>query len=571
MRLRTRRRLSASVALALALGIAGGSALPALAATGTGTADRPYYSSKTPYASRGTAADLAPAPAGFAPVYTESVARHGSRALSSFKYDSLTTQVWEQARSEGALTSLGETLGPEVAKLTAANRELGYGNLTGQGADQHRGIGARVVERLPSLFAGIDAGSDTVALESSGEARATASGKAFAEGLRTADPLLAAHLPEDIQKDPATLYFHKSDANADYQAYEDGPAVTAAVDAITDQPRSHEAARHLLERLYAPAFVDRLAAGAYRFVDGGDGKTTVDDEVDAAMMLYNLYIIAPDMTEEVQVDFDRYLEGADAEWFAYLLDAEDFYSKGPAFQGSDITYRMATPLLDDFLDSMDARLAGSSTAATFRFAHAETIIPFAALLGLPGSTQQVTPEQPYSYATNDWRGETVTPMAANVQWDVYRDASGRAIVRMLDDERAIPFRAGCTPIAAGLAVLRRGRGAPLPHGGRRGGSRHDLARGVRPRRAPGLARRAGRRRRLRGPGRHPRGDGHVGRRAAVPRGPRVRARRGGDHRGRRGAAAAARLTRVRRSERPAPPSRRGSRPSPGSSSRAARA
>ncbi|MBF4623005.1 histidine-type phosphatase [Clavibacter sp. VKM Ac-2872] len=452
MRLRTRRRLSASVALALALGItAGGSALPALAATGTGTADRTYYSSKTPYQPQGTAADLAPAPAGFAPVYTESVARHGSRALSSFKYDSLTTQVWEQARSEGALTTLGQTLGPEVAKLTAANKKLGYGNLTGQGADQHRGIGSRVVERLPSLFAGVDAGSDTVALESSGEARATASGKAFAEGLKRADPLLASHLPKDIAKDPDTLYFHKSAANADYQAYEDGPAVTAAVDAIYAQPRSHEAARRLLERIYTPAFVDRLAAGQYHFVDGGDGGAHVDDELDAAMMLYNLYIIAPDMTEEVSVDFDRYFAGddADTEWFAYLLDAEDFYSKGPAFQGSDITYRMATPLLDDFLDSMDARLAGSATAATFRFAHAETIIPFAALIGLPGSTQPVTPEAPYAYATNAWRGETVTPMAANVQWDVYRDATGRAIVRMLYDEKAIPFRAGCTPIAPG--------------------------------------------------------------------------------------------------------------------------
>ncbi|RIJ46533.1 histidine-type phosphatase, partial [Clavibacter lycopersici] len=456
MRLRTRRRLSASVALALALGIiAGGSALPALAASeagsSTGSADRHHYSSKTPYAPRGTAADLAPAPAGFAPVYTESVARHGSRALSSFKYDSLTTQVWEQARSEGALTSLGETLGPEVAKLTAANRKLGYGNLTGQGADQHRGIGARVVERLPTLFAGVDAGSDTVALESSGEARATASGKAFTEGLKRAHPLLASHLPADIAKRPDTLYFHKSAANADYQAYEDSAQVTDAVDAIHAQPRSHEAARRLLERIYTPAFVDRLAAGQYRFVDGGDGETHVDDELDAAMMLYDLYIIAPDMTEEVSVDFDRYFAGddADTEWFAYLLDAEDFYSKGPAFQGSDITYRMATPLLDDFLDSMDARLAGSSTAATFRFAHAETIIPFAALIGLPGSTQQVTPEAPYTYATNAWRGETVTPMAANVQWDVFRDASGRAIVRMLYDEEAIPFRAGCTPIAPG--------------------------------------------------------------------------------------------------------------------------
>jgi hypothetical protein len=367
-------------------------------------------------------------------VYTESVARHGSRALSSFKYDSLTTQIWEQARSEGALTRLGKTLGPEVAKLTAANQKLGYGNLTGQGADQHRGIGSRVVERLRSLFGRVDAGSDTIAVESSGEARATASGEAFEKGLLAADPRLASHLSADIQKDPDTLYFHKSAANADYQAYEDGPAVTAAVARITDQPRSHTVARRTLERIYTHGFVDRLAAGRYHFVDGGDGDTTVDNEVDAAMMLYNLYIIAPDMTDEVSVDFTRYITSTDARWFAYLLDAEDFYSKGPAFRGSDITFRMATPLLDDFLDSMDARLAGSHTAATFRFAHAETIIPFAALLGLPGSTQQVTPKHPYTYATNAWRGETVTPMAANVQWDVFRNAHGRAIVRMLYNE-----------------------------------------------------------------------------------------------------------------------------------------
>jgi hypothetical protein len=448
-RARSRTLLVAASALVLVLA---GSAAPALAASGT-VADpasgRTYYSSKTPYEPQQSPAELQTAPAGFLPVYTESVARHGSRALSSFKYDSLTTQIWEQARSEGALTELGTTLGPEVQKLTAANQKLGYGNLTGQGATQHRGIGSRVVERLPSLFAGIDAGTDTVAVESSGEARATASGKAFEQGLEQADPLISSHLPAAIAKRPDTLYFHKAAINADYQEYADSAKVSDAVDAIYAQPRSHEAAREVLERVYTPAFVDRLAAGAYHFVDGGDGKTTVDNEVDAAMMLYNLYIIAPDMTEEVQVDFDRYFAGTDAEWFAYLLDSDDFYGKGPAFAGSDITYKMATPLLTDFLDSIDARLAGSTTAATFRFAHAETIIPFAALIGLPGSTQPVTPDAPYSYATNAWRGETVTPMAANIQWDVYRDASGRAIVRMLYNEREIAFRASCTPIAPG--------------------------------------------------------------------------------------------------------------------------
>ncbi|WP_414171484.1 histidine-type phosphatase [Clavibacter tessellarius] len=457
MRLRS-LRLPASLVLALGLAV-GGSALPALAATGAGTGtgtgsgtaasgDRPHYSSKTPYAPQGRPPTSRPRPPASCRC-TRSRSRATARARCRASSTTRSPRRCGSRRARGRPHDARADARPGGREAHGREQEARLREPHRPGrrpAPRHRQPGRPAT---PSLFAEVDAGSDTIALESSGEARATASGKAFATGLTSADPLLASHLPKDIAKDPDTLYFHKSAANADYQAYEDGPAVTAAVEAITDQPRSHEVARRTLERIYTPAFVDRLAAGSYHFVDGGDGKTTVDDEVDAAMMLYNLYIIAPDMADEVSVDFDRYVTSADAEWFAYLLDAEDFYSKGPAFQGSDITYRMATPLLDDFLDSMDARLAGSSTAATFRFAHAETIIPFAALLGLPGSTQPVTPEAPYDYATNAWRGETVTPMAANVQWDVYRAADGRAIVRMLYDERAIPFRAGCAPVAAG--------------------------------------------------------------------------------------------------------------------------
>ena len=106
--------------------------------------------------------------------------------------------------------------------------------------------------------------------------------------------------------------------------------------------------------------------------------------------------------------------------FAWALDAEDFYEKGPSYAGQDETYTIAQPLLDDFFSSIDERVNGGSTVATFRFAHAETMMPFAALLGLPGSTQQAAASTTdvYTYANNEWRGESVTPMAANVQWDV---------------------------------------------------------------------------------------------------------------------------------------------------------
>ena len=79
------------------------------------------YSTKAVYAPQQTAATYEAAPAGFTPVYTELVARHGSRSLSSPKYDVLTKLVWEEAASQGALTSLGQTLGHKVDLVTAAN------------------------------------------------------------------------------------------------------------------------------------------------------------------------------------------------------------------------------------------------------------------------------------------------------------------------------------------------------------------------------------------------------------------------------------------------------------------
>lgn len=105
--------------------------------------------------------------------------------------------------------------------------------------------------------------------------------------------------------------------------------------------------------------------------------------------------------------------------------AEDFYEKGPSLSGHTETFEVAQPLLDDFFAAIDERAAGGDVAATFRFGHAETIVPFAALLRLPGSTVAAPDKAAstdaadvYDYENNPWRGAEVTPMAANVQWDV---------------------------------------------------------------------------------------------------------------------------------------------------------
>ena len=114
-----------AVATAVALALLGGCNSDSQTTTDTPTITEYQYSTKAVYTPQQSATTYQAAPTGFNPVFTELVARHGSRSLSSPKYDVLTKQIWEQAASEGALTALGQTLGHKVDLVTAANEKMG--------------------------------------------------------------------------------------------------------------------------------------------------------------------------------------------------------------------------------------------------------------------------------------------------------------------------------------------------------------------------------------------------------------------------------------------------------------
>ena len=162
-------------------------------------------------------------------------------------------------------------------------------------------------------------------------------------------------------------------------------------------------------------------------------------------MLYNLLQVAPAMkTETGGVNMEKYIAAPQARYLAYLQDAADFYQKGPGVQEANpVTYRMATVLRDDFFAQVDAVARGDlGNAAKLRFTHAEEIIPFASAMNLKNVFVPVPAAQTYSYDNNPWRGDQVSPMAPNVQWDVYRNGTSLA-VRMLYNERETDFQAAC--------------------------------------------------------------------------------------------------------------------------------
>lgn len=435
--------------VALTVGLCALLSLPlsAQAAVRSGTgASYESYGTKATYAPGQNPRSYQQPPAGYVPVFTENVSRHGSRSATSGDDGDLILKLWDQAEADGELTAPGKRFGPDVRALEAAMSTVGYGNLSGRGKQELKDTAVRLEQRLPQLWKTMERSGETIDVVSSGQGRAVDSGTVFADALTDADPALKPLLgPARVDKD--LLYFHKSAGGADYRQWLAGDQKLAdTLKDITDQPASHKAARRVLAKIFQPAFVQRVVDGEF---------SSVADDITAAQAVYDLYAIAPAMSEESPGgkgwDFDRYIAPRDAAWFGYLSDAEDFYEKGPSFAGSDITYRMADVVLDDFFQQIEAKRDGTSTlGAELRFTHAEEIIPLAALMGLPGSTQQATDARPYTYATNSWRGADVAPLSANIQWDVFRKGN-TYLVRMLYNEKETAFKASCRPIAKGSA------------------------------------------------------------------------------------------------------------------------
>ena len=494
----------ASIPLALAIAIY---ADPTLAVEG-------HYQTKTPYAPQQDPATYAAPPAGFQPIFTQLVARHGSRGLTSMKNDAALYAMWQQAAAQDALTPLGRELGPDILALMKANALLGYGvagierpgygNLSQTGIDEHRQLAVRMLARLPALFAQVGKDAATAPRQlvtiHSGVDRARDSARFFTQSLLEHAPaltplvylppapapypqgrkpavqtilqpdgvnrfLLYAHklAPQtDRVTDPANPYYATYAASQAYQYYERSKQLDALMGAPARLPAATAHARHVLERLFSPAFLDQFEGGRASYADTGSytftsadgkftrtmtgsGKTVIRSLNAAATKLYELYAIAAGMRHEVPADFSRYMPADDARYYAYVADHEDFYQKGPATtESSGVTWRFALALRDDFFNEVDALARGDVRhAAKLRFTHAEMIIPLASAMGLQQALAPLPALVSYSYENNPWRGQNVSPLAANMQWDVYRNEAGQLIVRLLYNEKETDFQAAC--------------------------------------------------------------------------------------------------------------------------------
>ena len=146
-------------------------ALAASACASLAFADDLYLGSKQTYAPQQDACTYEAPPAGFAPVFTQLVARHGSRGLSSPSSDLAVYDMWLAAQATHGLTKLGASLGPDLQRVIRANALLGYGvpgisapgygNLTLTGIGEHTQLAVRMASRTAPLLSSAVANAAT--------------------------------------------------------------------------------------------------------------------------------------------------------------------------------------------------------------------------------------------------------------------------------------------------------------------------------------------------------------------------------------------------------------------------
>ncbi|AJI79495.1 histidine phosphatase family protein [Corynebacterium singulare] len=432
--------------------------------------DTTYYSTKQHYEPQGS--NYSTAPTGFHQIYTSTVNRHGSRGLSGFKYDDLAQQMLEYAKEHDQLTELGEKLIPQVEAMITVNKELaggpgqeaGYGNLTVVGREELQGIGQRNAQRNAALMESIEEDNLKVKYMSSGADRANDSGWSFGEAWLSHNSKLSDNLVDGMEDGHVAietrtdlLHAHKDKKSPSYERYskwKDSETLDSKVQEAYAKPASQTAARSLLNKIFTEDFIAGLEDGTITFVGRDNKGKSVEGIVEAALQFYNLYIIAPALAHEEQTPsegwiFDQYMDNASSPTFAYLLDVEDYYQKGPAIEGQTVAYDNYEPLLEEMIQGVKDRAEGGDVAAEYRFGHAETIIPLAALLKLPGSEKGTPADELYTWENSEWRGDKVAPMGANIQWDAFQNERGETLVRMLYNEKEIAFHDGCEPIETG--------------------------------------------------------------------------------------------------------------------------
>ncbi len=404
-----------------ALILAGAASLFASSPTDTDYSFTQCEGSLTPYPAP---AEQIEYPDSLTPVFINHVGRHGARYPASAANCLTLRRALEHADSLGTITQLGRQLrklNDEV--ITASNNR--WGALDSVGMNEQAMIAARMFYNFTEVF-----GHESVIKAiSSYSPRAMMSMYCFTHQLDRMNNRLTFETSTGRINSRLMRPF---DLDEDYLAFRKDKLSQPAYDEYFNKTAPISAIKRVL----------------------GENYPWASDEAARELAITEYYVVAGLSAMGLPSQMDKYFteDEANALWSCFNLRQ---YLQRTATTISSVPADIAADLVLDLIETTDAFVNGenTTTSAVLRFGHAETLMPLLSLLHIPGCY----------YLTNffdtvgqHWRDFDVVPMAANIQFIVFKARrSGRYYVRVDLNERPVALRNGDDSVYYQWGELRR--------------------------------------------------------------------------------------------------------------------
>jgi multiple inositol-polyphosphate phosphatase / 2,3-bisphosphoglycerate 3-phosphatase len=401
--------------------------------------DGSLIGTKTPYEAPEN--KTIPPPNGYKAVFINYVGRHGARFLTDNKDVSGIQKILSLAEKEGELTQMGIQL--KIMTQRFEEIEAGkYSDITITGKEEQEGIGNRMYEHYKNVFKG-----NGLKVTTTQEVRTQQSARAFLKGLKGySGKIKESILPDSLDND---LRFY--DISAEYKKYKKGEALRIHIDSLRHDSRTALALHNLGEEFFNGNFRKKLMEEGVSIVlrRGKIVKYSINEFADK---LYSLYAIQFSIQQEIHnkgwssgsINFGSFFDAKDLKWLGFIDGAEDFLEKGPAADTLGIQIRDAAPLLADFIKTTENYITKpGSIDANLRFAHAETVSPFATLLGIRIAS---CPSPSIFQYNKYWQPSKIIPLSANIQWILFKKENHYLLKVLLNEkEAALPIPTNTFP------------------------------------------------------------------------------------------------------------------------------
>jgi len=363
-------------------------------------------------------------PDSLTPVFINHVGRHGARYPASATNCLTLRRALEHADSLGTITPLGRQLRKLNDEVIDASNNR-WGALDSLGMNEQAMIAARMFYNFTEVFGR----ENVVKAISSYSPRAMMSMYSFTHQL---DRLSNRLTFETSTGRINSRLMRPFDIDRDYLAFRKDKLSQPAYDDYFEKTAPLSAIKRVL----------------------GDNYPWASDAAARELAITEYYVVAGLSAMGLPSQMDKYFTAAEANalWSCFNLRQ---YLTRTATTISSVPADIAADLVLDIIETTDAFVNGENTAtsAVLRFGHAETLMPLLSLLHIPGCY----------YLTNffdtvgqHWRDFDVVPMAANIQFIVFKSRnSGRFYVRVDLNERPVALSNGDDSIYYQWGELRR--------------------------------------------------------------------------------------------------------------------